>query len=67
MCCTWTAPTGLRSSKQFSAPQKVDDPVFVNDLKQQVFEADMANSVALLEPLPENRGNTWASIVASQL
>jgi cardiolipin synthase len=45
----------------------ISDPVFVNDLKQQVFEADMANAVELLEPLPENWGNTWASIVASQL
>jgi len=43
------------------------DPVFVNDLRQQVFEADMARSVEMLEPLPENWGNTWASIVASQL
>ena len=41
--------------------------MFVNDLKQQVFEADMAGAVELLEPLPENWGNTWASIVASQL
>jgi cardiolipin synthase len=45
----------------------IDDPVFVNHLQQQVFEADMANSVELLEPLPEDWGNTWASIVASQL
>ena len=45
----------------------ISDPVFVNDLRQQVFEADMAKSVEMLEPLPENWGNTWASIVASQL
>jgi phosphatidylserine/phosphatidylglycerophosphate/cardiolipin synthase-like enzyme len=45
----------------------ISDPVFVNDLRQQVFEADMARSVEMLEPLPENWGNTWASIVASQL
>jgi cardiolipin synthase len=45
----------------------ITDPVFVNDLKQQVFEADMARSVEMVEPMPEDWGNTWASIVASQL
>jgi len=45
----------------------ITDPVFVNDLKQQVFEEDMNRAVEMLEPLPENWGNTWASIVSSQL
>jgi len=45
----------------------ISHPAFVNNLKVEVFEADMQHSVELLEPLPENWHNTFSAIVASQL
>ena len=45
----------------------ISHPSFVNNLKVEIFEADMKHSVELLEPLPENWHNTFSAIVASQL
>jgi hypothetical protein len=45
----------------------ISHPSFVNNLKVEIFEADMKHSVELLESLPENWHNTFAAIVASQL
>jgi len=43
------------------------NPGFVQSLKSEVFETDMARSVELTEPLPEDLSNTLASIIAGQL
>ncbi|UCC14331.1 MAG: phosphatidylserine/phosphatidylglycerophosphate/cardiolipin synthase family protein [Gammaproteobacteria bacterium] len=40
---------------------------FVDRLREEVFEADMARSLELTEPLPEDFSHTLASIFASQL
>jgi cardiolipin synthase len=45
----------------------ISDPGFVQSLKNEVFETDMARSVELTEPLPEDLSNTLASIIAGQL
>jgi cardiolipin synthase len=45
----------------------VSDAGFVDVLRREVFAADMALSVELTEPLPENLSNTLASIIAGQL
>jgi phosphatidylserine/phosphatidylglycerophosphate/cardiolipin synthase-like enzyme len=45
----------------------ISHPGFVEQLRRDVFEADMANSVELTEPLSEDLSNTLASIIASQL
>ncbi len=45
----------------------ISDPGFVHALRREVFEADMARSVELTEPLPADLSNTLASIIAGQL
>ena len=55
----------LRVNKELNLG--ISDPGFVETLRRDVFEADMAASVELTEPLPEDLSNTLASIIAGQL
>jgi cardiolipin synthase len=55
----------LRVNKELNLG--ISDPGFVAELREGVFEADMARSVELTEPLPEDFSNTLASIIAGQL
>lgn len=55
----------LRVNKELNLG--ISDPGFVGELQSEVFEADMARSLELTEPLPEDFSNTLASIIAGQL
>jgi len=55
----------LRVNKELNLG--ISDPGFVEALRRDVFEADMAASAELTEPLPEDLSNTLASILAGQL
>jgi cardiolipin synthase len=55
----------LRVNKELNLG--ISDPGFVEALRRDVFETDMAASAELTEPLPEDLSNTLASILAGQL
>lgn len=55
----------LRVNKELNLG--ISDPGFVEELQSELFEADMARSLELTEPLPEDFSNTLASIIAGQL
>jgi cardiolipin synthase len=55
----------LRVNKELNLG--ISDPGFVSSLRVGVFETDMARSLELTEPLPEDFSNTLASIIAGQL
>jgi|GEM_PF-336381 len=42
-------------------------PEFVQQLDQAVFEPDMESSIEIVKPLPEGWGNSFASLIATQL
>ncbi|MEA3411284.1 MAG: phosphatidylserine/phosphatidylglycerophosphate/cardiolipin synthase family protein [Pseudomonadota bacterium] len=42
-------------------------PEFVRQLDETVFDADMEAAVEIVEPLPEGWGNSFASLIATQL